>query len=110
VPQVRGFRGLVLVRGVEIPILGHLGKHTPALGQALYSLFPTPYYPASQKMGGKGLAFAAARPWVVLKLLQWCVYCKSLVTSCCTLLACANAAMPVWLKISYFDMLDVAAA
>jgi len=37
-------------------------------------------------------------------------YCNSLVTSCCTLLACASAAMPVWLRISYFDMFDVAEA
>ena len=33
-------------------------------------------------------------------------YCSSLVTSCCTLLACARAEMPVWLRISYFDMLE----
>jgi hypothetical protein len=26
-----------------------------------------------KKMGGKGSTFAAARPWVVLKLLQSCV-------------------------------------
>ncbi len=38
------------------------------------------------------------------------LYCKSLVTSCCTWLACANAAMPVWLRISYFDMFEVAEA
>jgi len=38
------------------------------------------------------------------------LYCKSLVTSCCTLLACANAAMPVWLRISYLDIFDVAEA
>jgi len=25
-----------------------------------------------QKMGGKGFPFAAARPWVVLKSLQFC--------------------------------------
>ncbi len=31
-------------------------------------------------------------------------YCNSLVTSCCTLLACARAEMPVWLRISYLDM------
>jgi hypothetical protein len=38
------------------------------------------------------------------------VYCSSLVTSCCTLLACAKAEMPVWLRISYFDMLEDADA
>ena len=37
-------------------------------------------------------------------------YCSSLVTSCCTLLACASAAMPVCERISYFDMFDVAEA
>ena len=37
-------------------------------------------------------------------------YCSSLVTSCCTLLACARAEMPVWLRISYFDMLEDADA
>ena len=35
-------------------------------------------------------------------------YCSSLVTSCCTLLAWARAEMPVWLRISYLDMLEVA--
>jgi len=78
-------------------------------------------------MGGKARALPPPCPWVVLKLLQSCetlpiysshptlvptslLYCKSLVTSCCTLFACANAAMPVWLRISYFDMFEVAAA
>lgn len=37
-------------------------------------------------------------------------YWSSLVTSCSTLLAWARAAMPVWLRTSYFDMLDVAEA
>jgi len=37
-------------------------------------------------------------------------YWSSLVTSCCTLLACARAEMPVWLRISYLDMLEVADA
>ena len=37
-------------------------------------------------------------------------YCSSLVTSCCMLLACASALMPVWLRISYFDMFEVAEA
>jgi hypothetical protein len=37
-------------------------------------------------------------------------YSSSLVTSCCTLLAWAKAAMPVWLRISNFGMLEVAAA
>lgn len=37
-------------------------------------------------------------------------YWSSLVTSCCTLLAWANAEMPVWLRISYFDMAEVADA
>ena len=37
-------------------------------------------------------------------------YCNSFVTSCCMLLACANAEMPVWLRISYFDMFEVAEA
>src|SRR5580658_2578227 len=69
----------------------------------------------NKKWAAKVLSFTAARPWVFLKLLQCCaylkpVYCKSLVTSCCTLLACANAAMPVWLRISYFDMFEVADA
>ena len=63
-----------------------------------------------QRMGGKVFTLAAARPWVVLKSMQCCVYCKSLVISCCTLLACAKAEMPVWLRISYFDMLEVADA
>jgi len=74
-------------------------------------------------MGGKVLPLPPPCPWVVLKVFQCCVllnpyelttvhsvYCRSLVTSCCTLLACANAAMPVWLRISYFDMFDVADA
>jgi hypothetical protein len=39
-----------------------------------------------------------------------CPYCNSLSTSCCTLLAWANAAMPVWLRISNFDMFEVAEA
>jgi hypothetical protein len=39
-----------------------------------------------------------------------CPYWSSLVTSCSTLLAWASAAMPVWLRISYFDMFEVAAA
>src|SRR5208282_3778764 len=38
------------------------------------------------------------------------VYCNSLSTSCCCELACARAAMPVWLRISYFDMLELACA
>ena len=72
-------------------------------------LFPIPCF---KKMGGKGDAPAAARPWVFLKVLQLKLnhYCKSLVTSCSTLLACANAAMPVWLRISNLDMLEVAEA
>ena len=37
-------------------------------------------------------------------------YCNSLVTSCCMLLACAKAEMPVCERISYFDMLEVAEA
>jgi hypothetical protein len=37
-------------------------------------------------------------------------YWSSLVTSCCTLLACARAEMPVWLRISYFDMSELACA
>ena len=37
-------------------------------------------------------------------------YCSSLVTSCSMLLAWAKAEMPVWLRISYFDMLEVAEA
>ena len=64
----------------------------------------------TQKMGGKDDLLAAARPWVVLKVVQFCFYCKSLVTSCSTLLAWASAAMPVWLRISYFDMFEVAEA
>jgi hypothetical protein len=39
-----------------------------------------------------------------------CGYCSSLSTSCCTLLAWASAAMPVWLRISNFDMFEVAEA
>src|ERR1035437_6811036 len=38
------------------------------------------------------------------------VYCSSLVTSCWMLLAWARAEMPVWLRISYLDMLDAADA
>jgi hypothetical protein len=37
-------------------------------------------------------------------------YWSSLVTSCCMLLACAKAEMPVWLRISYLDMFDAAEA
>ena len=39
-----------------------------------------------------------------------CLYCNSLVTSCCKLLACASAEIPVWLRISYFDIFEVADA
>jgi hypothetical protein len=65
--------------------------------------------------GGKNKALAAdpslGYPKLTLLLrLQHEAYCNSLVTSCCTLLACASAAIPVWLRISYFDMLVVAAA
>jgi len=35
-------------------------------------------------------------------------YCNSLVTACCVLLACARALMPVWVRIWYFDSIDVA--
>ena len=35
-------------------------------------------------------------------------YWSSLVISCCDWLACDSAAMPVWLRIWYFDMSDVA--
>jgi len=38
------------------------------------------------------------------------VYCNSLRTSCCEELAWASAEMPVWLRISYFDMFELAAA
>jgi hypothetical protein len=78
-----------------------------------YSLVPIPYslHPALKKMGGK-VALAAA---LSLGCLEGAAivrkpYCKSLVTSCCTLLACANAAMPVCERISYFDIFDVAEA
>jgi hypothetical protein len=37
-------------------------------------------------------------------------YCNSLVTICCVLLAWARALMPVWVRISYFDMSEVAEA
>ena len=37
-------------------------------------------------------------------------YCSSLVTSCCMLLACARAEIPVCDRISYFDMFEVAEA
>lgn len=37
-------------------------------------------------------------------------YCSSFKTSCCTLLAWARAEMPVWLRISYFDMFEAADA
>jgi hypothetical protein len=37
-------------------------------------------------------------------------YCNSFSTSCCTLLACARAEMPVWLRIWYFDMFEAAVA
>jgi len=37
-------------------------------------------------------------------------YCNSLRTSCCEELAWANAEMPVWLRISYFDMSELACA
>jgi len=76
-------------------------------------------FPAS-KNAARAEAPAATLPWVCFKLLQHnlCAnvcsnlraYCNSLVTSCCTVLACASAAMPVWLRISYFDMFDVADA
>jgi hypothetical protein len=36
------------------------------------------------------------------------LYCNSLVTACCVLLACARALMPVWVRIWYFDNSDVA--
>ena len=35
-------------------------------------------------------------------------YCNSLVTACCVLLAWARALMPVWVRIWYFDSIDVA--
>ncbi len=37
-------------------------------------------------------------------------YWSSLVTICCVLLAWARAEMPVWVRISYFDMFEVVAA
>jgi hypothetical protein len=70
---------------------------------------------ATKENGGKSNALAAD---LSLGCLQLTLplrppqepYCNSLVTSCCTLLACASAAIPVWLRISYFDMFVVAAA
>src|ERR1700748_2732923 len=41
--------------------------------------------------------------------LQGHDYCSNLVTSCSVLLAWARALMPVWLRISYFERLEVAA-
>ena len=38
------------------------------------------------------------------------VYCNSLRTFCWLELAWARAAMPVWLRISYLDMSEVAVA
>jgi hypothetical protein len=57
-------------------------------------------------MGAGRKAAASIHDYLVTN----CLYCNSLVTSCSTLLACARAAMPVWLKISYFDIFDVAEA
>jgi len=62
----------------------------------------------AKKMGGKE-SLPPPCPWVFLNIPQ-SNYCKSLVTSCSTWLAWASAAMPVWLRISYFDMFEVAAA
>src|ERR1035437_5526648 len=65
--------------------------------------------PAEEKKAARFSSCRHPSHGVVLKLLQSCgYYCKSLVTSCCTLLAWAKAAMPVWLRISYLDMLAVA--
>ena len=70
---------------------------------------------AAKENGGKSKAPAAypslgCLKFTLLPHLLHETYCNSLVTSCCTLLACASAAIPVWLRISYFDMLVVAAA
>jgi hypothetical protein len=77
--------------------------------------------PQAKQWAAIASALAAARPWVVLKILQSCQtffwplalplpYCSSFKTSCCTLLAWASAAMPVCERISYFDMSEVAVA
>lgn len=70
-----------------------------------------PLFPASKKWAAR--VTPCRRPSlgcleVIAMVLN--LYCKSLVTSCCTLLACASAEMPVWLRISYFDIFDVADA
>lgn len=50
------------------------------------------------------------RPEDAPAALSASVYCSSLVTSCCRLLAWARAEMPVWLRISYLDRFDDAVA
>jgi hypothetical protein len=56
----------------------------------------------------------ATRPWRSLANAETDAaasdYWRSLVTSCCMLLAWARAEMPVWLRISYLDILLVAEA
>ena len=85
-----------------------------------------PARPASKiRKGGQCIALAAALSLGVFEVVQFCFtsklfadaawatgsrYWSSLVTSCSTLLAWASAAMPVWLRISYFDIFEVAAA
>jgi len=62
----------------------------------------TPFIPGRGKGRPRGHPFR----FCDLTLYYW----SSLVTSCCMLLACARAEMPVWLRISYFDMLEAADA
>jgi hypothetical protein len=76
--------------------------------------------PMPHKRNGRQAMPAAALSLGFLEVLQFCLtmtfassrtaYCSSLVTSCWMLLACASAAMPVWLRISNFDRFEVAEA
>lgn len=60
-------------------------------------------YPANEEKGAREDALPG--DWTLLS-----GYWSSLVTSRCMLLAWARAEMPVWLRISYFDMLEAADA
>ena len=69
---------------------------------------PTPTKKWGAPSPASSLSLTGDRSSPVLKTVRYC--CSSLVTICCVLLAWARALMPVWVRISYFDIFEVAAA
>jgi len=76
-------------------------KREPAPSFKTLAVTPTPVELMAVATGG-------ALPDAPLSKHPLPVYCSSLVTSCCMLLAWASAEMPVWLRIWYFEMSDAA--